>query len=127
MAAFTTAVASTWGDTWSSEAAQRRISSGDEPSGVTMVATLGWPAVSVPVLSNSSVRHLAIRSSVPPPFTITPRFAARDRPATNATGAARMSGQGVATTRTATARARPPDSTAARVAATRATIRNHSA
>ncbi len=52
--------------------------------------------------------HWARRSSTPPFFTTTPRRAAADRPETSATGAARISGHGVATTRTATARAAPP-------------------
>jgi hypothetical protein len=42
-------------------------------------------------------------------LTTTPRFAARDRPATIATGTARISGQGVATTSTASARTGSPD------------------
>jgi hypothetical protein len=43
------------------------------------------------------------RSSTPPPLTTTPRLAAREIPATIATGTARMSGHGVATTSTASA------------------------
>ncbi len=42
-------------------------------------------------------------SSGPPPLTMMPRRAAREMPATIAIGAARSSGQGVATTRTASA------------------------
>ena len=60
----------------------------------------------------------------PPPFTTTPRRAARDRPETMATGAARMSGHGVATTRTATARSSSPDSAHATPASARLTPRN---
>jgi hypothetical protein len=60
-----------------------------------------------PVLSSSTVVHRARRSSTLPFFTTIPRRAATDRPQTRATGAARMSGQGVATTRTATARGTP--------------------
>ena len=86
----------------------------------------GLPAVRVPVLSSNSVVHWARRSSTPPFFTTTPRCAAAERPETSATGAASMSGQGVATTRTATARAGPP-STQAAPATARVSGRNHSA
>ena len=41
---------------------------------------------------------------MPPPFTNTPRLAQRDIPATMATGTAKISGHGVATTSTANAR-----------------------
>ena len=50
------------------------------------------------------------------PLTITPRRAARETPDTSATGAARMSGQGVATTNTASARTASPDTSQASVA-----------
>ena len=46
--------------------------------------------------------------STPPPLTTTPARAARETPETNAIGAARMSGHGVATTRTASARTASP-------------------
>ena len=91
-----------------------------------MAVTAGWPAVSVPVLSSSTVVHRARRSSTPPFFTTIPRRAAADRPETRATGAARMSGHGVATTRTATARAAPP-SAHATPATARLSGRNHRA
>ena len=91
-----------------------------------MAVTAGWPAVSVPVLSSSTVVHRARRSSTPPFFTTMPRRAAADRPETRATGAARMSGQGVATTRTATARVAPP-SAHATPATARLSGRNHRA
>ena len=42
------------------------------------------------------------------PLTMTPARAARETPETSATGAARMSGQGVATTSTARARTGSP-------------------
>ena len=58
------------------------------------------PDVSVPVLSNIRVRPRASVSSEPPPFTITPRFAAREIPPTIAIGTARIKGHGVATTST---------------------------
>ena len=47
-------------------------------------------------------------SSAPPPFTMMPRLAAREIPATIAIGAARISGHGVATTSTASARTGSP-------------------
>ena len=75
----------------------------------TTAVTAGCPTVSVPVLSSTSVVHRARRSSTPPLFTTTPRRAAADSPETRATGAARISGHGVATTRTATARSAPAE------------------
>ena len=75
--------------------------------------TTGRPTVSVPVLSSSSTRPSASRSSATPPLTIAPREAARERPAVMAIGAARISGQGVATTSTATARTGSPERTQA--------------
>ena len=74
----------------------RRPGAGSPPAvraGRTTAATAGRPLVRVPVLSISSVVQLARRSSTAPPFTTTPRRAATDRPDTNATGTARMSGQ----------------------------------
>ena len=91
-----------------------------------IVVTSGCPTVSVPVLSRTSVVQLARRSSTPPLLTTTPRRAAADSPETRATGAARMSGHGVATTRTATARAGPP-SAHATPATARVSGRNHMA
>ena len=82
---------------------------GGVTAAVMMSATVGRPTVSVPVLSNSSTRQRASCSSTAPPLTITPRRAVRDRPETRATGTARISGQGVATTSTATARDSSPD------------------
>ena len=79
----------------------------------------GVPAVRVPVLSNSSTRPAARRSSAPPLLTTIPRRAAREMPATIATGAARMSGHGVATTSTARARTASPDSSQAMPATAR--------
>ena len=64
--------------------------------------------MSVPVLSNSSTFPWASVSSAPPPFTMIPRRAAREMPATTAMGTARISGHGVATTRTASARTGSP-------------------
>jgi len=59
-------------------------------------------------------------------LTTTPRRAATDKPETRATGAARISGHGVATTSTATALAGPANSHAA-PAHVRLTSRNHTA
>ena len=74
-----------------------------------MRSTSGCPSVRVPVLSSSTVRAPPSRSSAPAPLTITPARAARESPATNAIGAARMSGHGVATTITASPRSESPD------------------
>ena len=74
-----------------------------------MSRSAGRPTVRVPVLSKSRISASASRSSAPPPLTTTPRRAVRDSPATIATGAARISGHGVATTSTATARPSSPD------------------
>ena len=73
----------------------------------------GCPSVSVPVLSSKTVLAPPSRSSAPAPLTMMPARAARESPATNAIGAARMSGQGVATTITASPRVESPDATQA--------------
>src|SRR5262249_40452911 len=52
-------------------------------------------------------------SSAPPPFTMSPRLASREMPATMAIGAARISGHGVATTSTASARTGSPENSQA--------------
>ena len=118
------AAARTCPDTWSRDAARVRISSGDSAPADSTAVTAGWPAVSVPVLSGTSVVHRARRSSTPPLFTTTPHRAAADSPDTRATGAARISGHGVATTRTAIARSAPPSAQAAPATA-RVSGRNH--
>ena len=66
-------------------------------------------------------------SSGPPPRTRTPIREARDNPDTIATGAASNSGQGVATTRTATARAAEPLVTHASPATDKASGTNQAA
>ncbi len=86
----------------------------------------GRPSVSVPVLSRISVLIRASASSGLAPLIRTPKCAARDRPATKATGTARISGQGVATTRTATARIGSPVNHQAAVASATVTVRNSS-
>ena len=73
-----------------------------------MRPTVGAPTVTVPVLSSSTERASPSRSITPAPLMTTPIEAARETPATSAIGAARMSGQGVATTRTASARTGSP-------------------
>ena len=62
-----------------------------------------------------------------PPFTITPSRAARETPEMKAIGAARMSGHGVATTSTATARRGRPLMAQAAPATTSVTGRNTTA
>ncbi len=64
--------------------------------------------VSVPVLSITRTRMRASASRAPPPLMRTPMPAAEDRPETRATGTPRISGQGVATTSTASARSDRP-------------------
>ena len=83
-----------------------------------------WPTVSVPVLSITSERTCASVSIALPPLIRMPRLAARDSPATSATGTARISGQGVATTSTATARTGSPVSPQAAPASATVTARN---
>ena len=70
----------------------------------------------MPVLSNSTVRASPSVSIAPAPLTITPARAARERPETSAIGAARISGHGVATTTTASARTGSPLNAQARPA-----------
>ena len=78
------------------------------PSAARMETICAWPWVSVPVLSSTMERICASVSIALPPLIRMPSLAARDRPATIATGTARISGQGVATTSTATARTGSP-------------------
>jgi hypothetical protein len=83
------------------------------PSREATSASCGWPSVSVPVLSSRTVRALPSRSIAPAPLTTIPARAARERPDISAIGAARMSGHGVATTKTASARTGSLDATQA--------------
>ena len=78
-----------------------------------MRSSSGWPRVSVPVLSSSTVFAPPSRSRAPAPLTMMPARAARERPATKAIGAARMSGHGVATTMTARPRVESPEASQA--------------
>src|ERR1019366_2505824 len=113
-------------ETWSSDPASERISSAGRLLAGKTAVNAGRPLVSVPVLSMRTVVQRARRSRTAPPLITTPRRAARDNPATRATGAARRRGQGVATTRTATARVTPPAAQAT-AAPLSATTRNHNA
>ncbi len=111
-------------EAWSSEAAIRNSSSGVQWSAVCVDTNLAWPAVRVPVLSMTSARTRASVSIALPPLIKMPALAARDSPATIATGTARISGQGVATTSTATARTASPVSAQAIPASATVTARN---
>ena len=77
----------------------------------------------MPVLSSSTVRASPSCSITPPPLTITPARAARETPEMSAIGAARISGHGVATTNTASARTGSPESAQASPATTAVTGR----
>ncbi len=81
----------------------------------------------MPVLSSRTVRASPSRSIAVPPLTITPERAARETPEMRAIGAARISGQGVATTRTATARTASPLAAQAIAAIARVTGRKTAA
>ena len=71
----------------------------------------------MPVLSSSTERASPSRSIVARPLTTTPARAARESPDISAIGAARISGHGVATTNTASARTGSPETVQA-IAAT---------
>ena len=86
----------------------RRRSSVETPGALRIATTRARPSVSVPVLSMTTARMRARVSSALPPLIRMPCLAARESPETIATGTARMSGHGVATTRTATARMGSP-------------------
>ena len=108
-AACTMAAASTWCEACSSEAPSISTSSAFSPGATSMERSRAPPTVSVPVLSNSTVWARASASSGPPPLTRMPRRADWATPAMKATGAARMSGHGVAATNTARLRMRSPE------------------
>lgn len=65
-------------------------------------ATTGVPVVSAPGLSNTTALAWPMRSRAVPCLTMIPRRAARLMPAMTAMGLARIRGQRVATTSTAT-------------------------
>ena len=110
-------------EAWSSEAAIRSSSSGAMLSVTRIETILAWPRVSVPVLSMTRERTCASISIALPPLIRMPSLAARESPATIATGTARMSGQGVATTSTATARIGSPVNSQAAPASAAVTAR----
>jgi hypothetical protein len=91
------------------------------------LSTRAVPSVSVPVLSSRTVRTAPSFSISPAPFTITPARAARETPEIRAIGAAKMSGHGVATTKTARARRASPETAQATPATAAVTTRNTSA
>ncbi len=72
-------------------------------------------------MSNIRVVPRASVSRTPPPFTMIPRFAEREIPATIAIGTASRSGHGVATTRTESARIASPLTAHAAPASSRVT------
>ena len=71
----------------------------------------------------TSARTAASASIALPPLIRMPSLAARERPETMATGTARISGHGVATTSTATARIGSPASAQATTASATVTTR----
>ena len=73
-------------ETCSSDAARARSSSPPRPPCASIPTTRAMPVVSVPVLSNITVRARASVSRAPPPLTSTPCRAAAEMPATIATG-----------------------------------------
>ena len=75
-----------------------------KPASKATRSSIGVPTVSVPVLSKTAVFTSLSASSAPPCRMITKRRAARLIPPMIATGVARISGHGVATTRMASAR-----------------------
>ena len=79
------------------------MASSETPGAEHTEVIAGPPWVKVPVLSKRTVSTRLIDSKIPPPFITAPLFADCDRPATIAIGTARISGQGVAATKTATA------------------------
>ena len=79
-AACTSASASTCADSWSTRRRDAAARRGRIPSNATTRSSAGCPSVSVPVLSNSTVRALPSCSITPPPLTITPLRAARESP-----------------------------------------------
>ena len=93
-----------WLEPCSTAAAYRNTSFATNPSAGRSCRTRGCPTVTVPVLSNTATVAAASRSSAAPCRMMICRRAARFIPPMMATGAARISGQGVATTRIASTR-----------------------
>ena len=102
--AVTIALASTCGDTWSSDAASRSTSSASNRRRGDDVGEhrVGPGSACRSCRTASPARRPGV-SSAPPPLTTTPICAAADSPDMIAIGAASSSGHGVATTSTATA------------------------
>ncbi len=121
----TMASARTCGDAWSSEAAIRSTSDASTVGAAMTSTTAGRPAVRVPVLSTITVVAWPRFSSAAPSRMITPIREARDMPDTIATGTAKSSGHGVATTSTATAPTGEPVISQAPPARSKARGRNH--
>ena len=92
------------------DAASRKISSALCFGAVSIATSRAPPTVNVPVLSNMTVCARARASRGPPPLIRIPSRAAWETPAINATGAARISGHGVAATSTASPRIGSPES-----------------
>ena len=115
----TIAAATICWDACSNEAANLRTSSAFSAGAVSIATSRAPPTVSVPVLSNSTVWTRASASKGPPPLMRMPCRAARDIPAMKATGAARISGQGVDATSTARPRSASPEAIQAPPATTR--------
>ncbi len=113
----------TLADICSSDATSRSSSSDVTPPTAVTPSIAGAPVVRVPVLSSSTARARPSCSMAPDPLAMIPRRAARERPESSATGAARISGHGVATTSTASARTGSPLSAQAPTASTRVTGR----
>ena len=85
-------------------AASRSTSLAGTPSSATTSVTTGLPCVSVPVLSNATLRTDASRSRCAPPLMSTPRRAPAASADTMATGVAMTSAHGQAMTSSTSAR-----------------------
>ncbi|MNE84823.1 hypothetical protein D3C80_1817610 [compost metagenome] len=95
-------------DAWANDAAHCKICSG-APSPLSSIdCSRAWPLVKVPVLSRKTWRIPASASSTAPSRTRMLRRAAREMPDSTAIGTASISGQGVATTSTASTRCGSP-------------------
>ncbi|MNE47314.1 hypothetical protein D3C80_1417140 [compost metagenome] len=110
-----------------SDAAQPSTRCGSPSPRTSTDCSLAWPLVRVPVLSRNSCCTPASASRVAPSLIRMPRRAAREMPPMMAIGTARISGQGVATTSTASARSGSPLSHQASAASTRVSGMKNSA
>ena len=98
-AASTNTRASRWLECSSTAAAERNTEARSNPGAASTACSFGLPTVIVPVLSKTAAFTSLNRSSAPPFRMMMNRFAARLIPPMMATGVARISGHGVATTR----------------------------